>query len=114
MFAALFYQEYWEIVGPTIVGEVRKFFESAELDPEINHTNLCLIPKVTNPKGMSKFRPISLRNLIYKVISKMLVMRLKNILPNIVSEYQAAFILGLITDNVLIAHEVLHSLCVRP
>lgn len=60
---------------------------------------------------MSDFRPISLCTVSYKIISKVLVMRLKGCLGKIIPESQAAFIHGLsITDNVLIAQELLHAL----
>ncbi|KAA3483611.1 reverse transcriptase [Gossypium australe] len=50
---------------------------------------------------MAQFRPISLCNVIYKIIAKVLVFRMS----------EGAFVPGrLISDNVLIAHEVFHSL----
>ncbi|WZY89335.1 hypothetical protein YC2023_046070 [Brassica napus] len=79
-----------------------------------NHTNLCLIPKIYPPTGMKDFRPIALCNVSYKIISKILVNRLKNHLSNIVSENQNAFIPGrLISDNIVVAHEIFHSLKAR-
>lgn len=97
-----------------MVTEVQSFFRTNSFPRDWNHMNLCLIPKIDKPKTTKDFRPISLCNVLYKVISKILVHRLKPVLSSIVSENQAAFIPGrAITDNVLIAHEVLHSLRVR-
>ena len=69
---ALFYQKFWHIVGDNVISAVLDFFNSGVLVPEINHTNIVLIPKVMAPEKMSDFRPISLCNVIYKIISKVL------------------------------------------
>lgn len=45
-----------------------------------NHTNIVLIPKVPNPSSMVQFRPISLCNVLYKVIAKMLANRVRKII----------------------------------
>lgn len=85
-FTSCFYQNYWEMVGPTITEEVQWFFDTGMFPNAWNQTNLFLIPKIDHSRTMKDFRPISLCNVIYKIISKILVQRLKMVLPLIVSE----------------------------
>ena len=78
---ALIYQKYWHIVGNDVTAAVLDFLNSGTMLPEINYTHIVLIPKVKSPEKMSDFRPISLCNVIYKIISKVLANKLKQILP---------------------------------
>ena len=108
---ALFYQKFRHVVGNSVVLTVLDFLNNGNMLPVINHTNIVLIPKVKNPERMSEFRPISLCNVIYKIISKVLANKLKQVLPQIIAPTQSAFVLGrLITDNVLVAYETLHTM----
>lgn len=110
-FTANFYQQNWEIVGPKVCEAVLNFLNCAKMEVSVNCTNIVLIPKTKNPSIVSEFRPISLCNVYYKLISKVLANHLKKLLPHIISCNQSAFIIPgrLISDNIHVAYETLHT-----
>lgn len=74
-----------------------------------NHTNITVIPKLSNPLTVGDFRPISLCNVIYKIVTKSITNRLKVSLEEIISLSQSTFVPGRsILDSVIIGHESLH------
>lgn len=106
-----FFQNYWHLVGPDVIAAILHFFTSGIMPPSLNSIDPVLLPKVLDPEELSQFRPISLCNFLYKVVSKVLVDRLKSYLPDIISQEQSTFISGrLIQDNIVVAHEVFHFL----
>ena len=108
---AIFYQRFWHIVGDEVTSFVSNILHGSLSPRCVNHTNIALIPKVKHPSKAAEFRPIAICNVLYKLVSKALVIRLKGFLPSIVSENQSAFVPGrLITDNALIALELFHSM----
>ena len=74
---AIFYQKFWHIVSDSVVFAALDFLNSSQMLPTLNHTHIVLIPKVKNLVKMSDFRPISLCNVMYKIIAKVLANRLK-------------------------------------
>lgn len=106
-----FYQKHWSIVGPDVVNLVKDFFDTASIPQGLNETALVLISKKKCPTKMTELRPISLCKVLIKIITKVIVNRMKKLLGLIISENQSAFISGrLITDNVMISYEVMHYL----
>ena len=105
----IFYQKYWDVVGTNVIDCVLHTLNTGEMPPALNETFICLIPKVKSPQKITEFRPISLCNVSYKIISKVLANRLKRILAYVINESQSAFVPGRqITDNVLVAFETIH------
>ena len=108
---ALFYQTYWEIVGEDVICKVLNFLNGVGNIGDVNQTHIVLIPKKKHCESPDDFRPISLCNVIYKIVAKVLANRLKLVLPVVVHESQSGFVPGrLITDNVLVAYECFHYL----
>ena len=107
----LFFQHYWSLVGVDVTEAVLSCLTSGVIPPSINRTFITLIPKVKCPTKVSKYRPISLCNIIYKLVSKVIANRLKGALPSIISKSQSAFQSDkAISDNILVAFETLHHI----
>uniref|UniRef100_A0A803PK80 Reverse transcriptase domain-containing protein n=1 Tax=Cannabis sativa TaxID=3483 RepID=A0A803PK80_CANSA len=99
-----FYQKCWDLVGGDVVAQVQNFFLTGVLPAGLNNTNVVLIPKKKYPSHMGDLRPISLCNVLLKVITKVLANRLKVVLPSVISKTQSAFLQGwLISDNIMVS-----------
>jgi hypothetical protein len=77
----------------------------------LGNTDYFSVLGTEKPTKVNEFRPISLCNVIYKVISKCIVSRLKGIMETVISENQGAFVGGrqIIFDNVMVCFEGIHS-----
>ncbi|XP_057418021.1 uncharacterized protein LOC130712200 [Lotus japonicus] len=105
----LFFKNHWETVKGSVCAAVRDFFLTGNLSSEINETIVALIPKVDSPENVAQFRPISCCNYILKVLSRIMVTRLKEDLSSIISPNQSAFVAGrVIQDNIAVAQEAFH------
>jgi hypothetical protein len=111
----IFLQRNWDLFKADVILAVQKFFSDGIMPEGVNDTTIVLIPKKDDPAELKDFRPISLCNVIFKVVSKFLVNRLRPLLQDIIAPMQSAFIPGhLITDNALIAFECIHAIQTRP
>ncbi|KAI3467460.1 hypothetical protein Pfo_024123 [Paulownia fortunei] len=91
-FPPAFFKSFWHIMGKDLVLAVQHFSLSGFLLKAMNHTFVSLIPKNNKANSVEHFRPISLYNVTYKTISKILANRLKPLLDRIISPNQMAFV----------------------
>ncbi|KAG8100302.1 hypothetical protein GUJ93_ZPchr0013g36234 [Zizania palustris] len=76
----------------------------------INFEEIVLLPKIKDACTIKQFRPICLLNVCYKIITRVLAVRLSRVADNIIDPCQSAFIPGRsILDGVVMLHEVLHE-----
>lgn len=103
-YQALFYQKkIWSLVDDKVYDMVLQVLQGKGIPQDINNTHIALIPKIQNPETATHFRPIGLCNVSYKIITKVIIKRLKPILPILILNTQASFVPGRqITDNIVI------------
>ncbi|GLT56437.1 hypothetical protein SLA2020_294760 [Shorea laevis] len=109
-FSLGFFQDFWETVKEDVVAPCLNFLNcGGGLPANMNFTHIVLIPKRVGPKSMTDLRPISLCNVVYRILAKVLANRFKQVLQHVISMEQSAFLPNrLITDNAMIAFEILH------
>lgn len=110
-FQPVFYQRFWNLIEPSVTRTVMDILEGKTFPKNLNKAFLVLIPKEEEPHFVTQFRPIGLCNIIYKMVTKVLVHRLKSILPSFISPNQCSFVpRRQITDNIVIVQEMLHTM----
>ena len=99
-----FFQKFWHTVGNSVIEEVQKIFAVRRVLEVLNCTHIALIPKIQGPETLGNYRPIILCNTVYKVITKIIVARLRPYLDKLISPMQTAFVPGRKgIDNIIIA-----------
>lgn len=70
-----FFQRFWLIVGASVTKKVEKVFIERKVPKYLNNTHIVFIPKIQGSKAIGNYRPISLCNSVYKIITKIIVAR---------------------------------------
>ena len=97
-----FFRGSWDIIGLEVTTAISQFFTSAFFPPAANATILSLVPKRLGTTVITDYRPISCLNTVYKVISHLLMKRLKPILQDLIVPNQTAFVKGrLLLENIV-------------
>ncbi|CAN1758076.1 Transposon TX1 uncharacterized 149 kDa protein [Linum perenne] len=109
-----FYQSFWEVIGEAVVWECRRWLGEGDIPNQVQETNVILLPKKNDPECMLDLCPISLCDVRYRLVAKVLANILRRVIPRLINEEQSAFVHGRsIIDNVLVATETLHSMRCR-
>lgn len=108
---AIFFQSQQNKVGKSICLLVKEIFLNPVKVKEVNKTFVSLIPKIDHPENIKHFRPISLCNMVHKLVMKKMVNRIRSIMLVVISPQQCSFALGRQGfDNIIIAQEVVHKM----
>lgn len=85
-FPALFYKKIWYIIGEDVTNYCLDVLNNRKDMRVINNTTIVLIPKVQNPDNMGQFHPISLCNVLLKILSKVVANRFRVALQGYINE----------------------------
>ena len=106
-----FFQHFWLVVGDTVKNKVWSIVNSGIMPKYLNKTLITLIPKCKNPESFYNYRPISLCNTIYKMMTKIIVACVRPFLSKLISPFQSTFVLGRKgMDNAITIQEIIQSM----
>lgn len=110
-YQAFFYQQVWDVVGPTVITFALQALNEKQMPKGSAEALLVLIPKIDHPCKISQYRPISLCNIAYKLVTKMIINHLKSVLGDLISPNHSSFIPGgQNVDNLVVCQEILHMM----
>ena len=114
-FTSNLFHFFWDMIKEEVWAIVEESQKRKGVLKAFNAMFLSLIPKGEGTDTIGKFRPISLCNVIYKIVSKVIENRLKPLLPGLISPEQSGFVEGRqILDGIITVQESIHSLkCTR-
>jgi len=106
-----FFKNCWDLVKEEIWDVAEKSRRTGRILKAFNATFFTLIPKEKGADMPGKFRPISLCNVILKIITKVMANYLKPLMSGIISPEQTRLVKGRqILDGIILTHEMIHSL----
>ena len=108
-FPMAFFQHLWPLIKDDFLAFMEEFHQKGKLSRGLGASFIALIPKKKGVIGIKDYQPISLIGSIYKILAKVLAGRIQNMLPDIISKEQGAFVKGRqILDGVLVANKCVH------
>uniref|UniRef100_A0A803Q992 Reverse transcriptase domain-containing protein n=1 Tax=Cannabis sativa TaxID=3483 RepID=A0A803Q992_CANSA len=107
-FGSAFFKELWPETGTEVSNAILQFFETGNIPTQLNEIVLSMVPKKEVPTKAVDYRPISFCSTLYKCITKLICLRLTEVLPHLVHQNQGAFIKQRsIAHNILIFQDLI-------
>lgn len=104
-----FLKKCWHLVAPDFYKLIEDFYNGNLCMRSINSSYITLVPKTDNPSMVGDFRPISLLNSTFKIITKLLAERLQKVILRLIHKNQYGFLrTRSIHDCLAWAFEFLH------
>jgi hypothetical protein len=110
-FPVEFYQHCWDIIKDDMV-VLFSDFHNLNLDiGRFNYGIITLLPKIKEANNIRQYRPICLLDVVYKIFTKALMLRLDKVMGRIINKCQSGFLKDRnIMDGILALHEILHDI----
>ena len=110
-FTAPFYKVFWLEIKNLLLQAIREIERDESMPPEMHASITILIPKKgKDPKKVENLRPISLLNVVYKIVTKTIATRLAKVIPDLIDRDQTGFIKGrFIGENIRLILDILYE-----
>lgn len=112
-FPLMFYTTFWEIIKWDLMRIFEELYNGSLQMHRLNEALIVLIPKKEGAESISDFRPISLLNGVYKIVTKVLANRLGKVIQSLIDPIQSAFLAGKSTLHSVATAQELIMACQR-
>lgn len=89
---AAFFQSQWDMVDPSVFKFILNCFNNPTIIKSINNSVLVLIPQADDAESIKQYHPITLCNVVYKMIIQIIALRLKYYMDHLIAPNQCNFI----------------------
>ena len=107
---AEFYRFFWPDICHDLLASYNFAFQHGTLSISQRRGMISLIPKKSKDKTLlENLRPISLLNVDYKILTKVITKRIEKVLPTLINSDQTGYVKGrYIGENVRLIYDVIH------
>ncbi|XP_026383989.1 uncharacterized protein LOC113279508 [Papaver somniferum] len=110
-FSGSFYRSCWQVIQDDVVNAVQFCWKRRFIPMGLNSNFLVLLPKIEGARSPKQFRPIGLRNVSFKIFTKIITSRMSSLMHKFISPQQAAYIKGRnIQDQIVLASEMINEM----